>query len=253
MVYKKYMYRGGKKFGPYYFKSVRNKEGSVSSIYLGKKNPENNKFKILGVIILIFCAVSLLGYLSYNAFIVSDMPILEDSSEFSGSDNVISESSEEESILDSQPLDNDAAIPTEEGDTNRLPIPEEGGETDEINDISIDNPQEEISKNISDEINETDIDVPLDNTTGTNLSYINSTDIIEIPINVSVNETDEISKLEPDQQIGALISLVFEKGLNKAISLARSINNPAILDEFHDALIDRYYSELIKEKILKNN
>jgi len=193
LVYKKYMYRGGKKFGPYYFKSVRNKEGSVSSIYLGKKNPENNKFKILGVIILIFCAVSLLGYLSYNAFIVSDMPILEDSSEFSGSDNVISESSEEESILDSQPLDNDAAIPTEEGDTNRLPIPEEGGETDEINDISIDNPQEEISKNISDEINETDIDVPLDNTTGTNLSYINSTDIIEIPINVSVNETDEIS------------------------------------------------------------
>ena len=73
------------------------------------------------------------------------------------------------------------------------------------------------------------------------------------PPTATRDETDEISKLEPDQQIGALISLVFEKGLNKAISLARSINNPAILDEFHDALIDRYYDELIKEKILKNN
>ena len=36
MVYRKYIKRGGQKFGPYYFKSVRDKDGNVRSIYLGK-------------------------------------------------------------------------------------------------------------------------------------------------------------------------------------------------------------------------
>ncbi len=36
MVYKKYVKRGNKKFGPYYFKSIRDKEGNVQSMYLGK-------------------------------------------------------------------------------------------------------------------------------------------------------------------------------------------------------------------------
>ena len=65
------------------------------------------------------------------------------------------------------------------------------------------------------------------------------------------DETDEIIKLPPNQQVGALISLVFEKGIEKAVSIACSLDNPAILDEFHDVLIDRYYSELIEKNILK--
>lgn len=65
------------------------------------------------------------------------------------------------------------------------------------------------------------------------------------------DEVKEISKFPPSQQIGSLISLVFEKGLKEAISVAGSLDNPAILDEFHDTLVDRYYEELIKKKILK--
>lgn len=65
------------------------------------------------------------------------------------------------------------------------------------------------------------------------------------------DEAEEIKKLEPDQQVGALLSLVFEKGLYEAISVARKIGNPAILDEFHDTLVDRYYHMLIEKKILK--
>lgn len=34
------------------------------------------------------------------------------------------------------------------------------------------------------------------------------------------DEAEEIKKFEPDQQVGALISLVFEKGLLEAISVA---------------------------------
>jgi hypothetical protein len=72
-----------------------------------------------------------------------------------------------------------------------------------------------------------------------------------LPI-ASRDEAKEISKFPANQQVGALISLVFEKGLSEAISVAKAIDNPAILDEFHDLLVDRYYDELIKKKLLKS-
>ncbi|PIR71844.1 MAG: hypothetical protein CO145_00155 [Candidatus Nealsonbacteria bacterium CG_4_9_14_3_um_filter_37_13] len=65
------------------------------------------------------------------------------------------------------------------------------------------------------------------------------------------DEAEEIAKFESSQQVGALVSLVFEKGLLEAISVANALDNPAILDEFHDTLVDRYYERLIKEGILK--
>lgn len=65
------------------------------------------------------------------------------------------------------------------------------------------------------------------------------------------DETEEIEKFPPSQQVGALISLVFDKGLPKAISVAKALKNPAILDEFHDTLVDRYYQELVKKEIIK--
>ena len=65
------------------------------------------------------------------------------------------------------------------------------------------------------------------------------------------DEAEEISRFPLSQQIGSLVSLVLEKGLNEAISVARALDNPAVLDEFHDTLVDRYYEELIKRKLLK--
>jgi ATP-dependent 26S proteasome regulatory subunit len=65
------------------------------------------------------------------------------------------------------------------------------------------------------------------------------------------DEVEEVKKFPPSQQVGVLISLVFEKGLKNAISIANNINNPAILDEFHDVLVDRYYQELVEKDILK--
>jgi hypothetical protein len=65
------------------------------------------------------------------------------------------------------------------------------------------------------------------------------------------DEAKEIAKFEPSQQVGALVSLVFQKGLPQAISVVRALNNPAILDEFHDTLVDHYYKILLEKKILK--
>jgi hypothetical protein len=43
MVYKKYIKRGNKKFGPYYFKSIRDKNGKVRTLYLGNKPGSDEK------------------------------------------------------------------------------------------------------------------------------------------------------------------------------------------------------------------
>lgn len=65
------------------------------------------------------------------------------------------------------------------------------------------------------------------------------------------DEAKEIKNFSPPQQVGALIALVFEKGIKEAISVAKALDNPAILDEFHDVLVDRYYQILVEKGILK--
>ena len=65
------------------------------------------------------------------------------------------------------------------------------------------------------------------------------------------DEAKEIDKFPSNQQVGVLVSLVFEKGLGRAISVANQLDNPAIMDEFHDILADRYYKELVEKKIIK--
>lgn len=66
------------------------------------------------------------------------------------------------------------------------------------------------------------------------------------------DEADEIKKMEPNQQVGALISLVFEKGLKQAVSIAKNLD-PAIQDEFHDILIDRYYAALLEQGVVNQS
>lgn len=68
---------------------------------------------------------------------------------------------------------------------------------------------------------------------------------------VTRDEAKEIKDFPASHQVGALISLVFGKGLNHAVSVANALNNPAILDEFHDLLVDRYYNILVERKIIR--
>jgi len=54
----------------------------------------------------------------------------------------------------------------------------------------------------------------------------------------------------PDSQnqakVKELCQITFAKGLDAAIEEARKIDNPYILDEFHDALTNELYDKLIK-------
>jgi hypothetical protein len=70
-----------------------------------------------------------------------------------------------------------------------------------------------------------------------------------------IDEVKELKNLERDQQIGALIEITLEKGLEKGVALAQALskklNNPALLDEYHDVLVDRYFEILVEKGILK--
>lgn len=82
-------------------------------------------------------------------------------------------------------------------------------------------------------------------------SFIQNTPSIP-SISVAPQKIKQISQKKPDEQIEDLISIVFQqkRGLAKAIATAQQLNNPAILDQFHDTLIDRYYKLLVEKKII---
>ena len=52
-------------------------------------------------------------------------------------------------------------------------------------------------------------------------------------------------------EIEALIQIAFENGIGEAIQAAKAKNDPHLLDDFHDALIDRFYQKLIEAGKLK--
>lgn len=52
-------------------------------------------------------------------------------------------------------------------------------------------------------------------------------------------------------EIEALIQIAFDKGIAAAIKAAKTKNDPHILDDFHDALIDRFYQKLVEAGKLK--
>jgi len=75
LVYKKYITRGGKKFGPYYFKSVRTPNGKVKSVYLGTKNPEGKKFSFVtfSIVVALLFVFGFLGMFAYQGFNVAEV------------------------------------------------------------------------------------------------------------------------------------------------------------------------------------
>lgn len=81
------------------------------------------------------------------------------------------------------------------------------------------------------------------------LEKIKQTPDFAAPISTR-DETRELTSLPSSQQVGALISLALEQGLSRATEVARSLNSPAILDEFRDTLVDHYYDDLRKKGII---
>ncbi len=75
MVYKKYVKRGGKTFGPYYYESYRDSDGKVKTRYLENYKPRGisafskvSKKNVTGFgkYVLVFALVALLGFFAYS-------------------------------------------------------------------------------------------------------------------------------------------------------------------------------------------
>ena len=81
--------------------------------------------------------------------------------------------------------------------------------------------------------------------------------IAEIPIVSTVRQqvvqqTTVKLKNEPkERQIELLVQMVFDKGIVEAIEVAKNLDSPYLLDEFHDTLIDHLYDKLVIEGKLK--
>ncbi len=61
-------------------------------------------------------------------------------------------------------------------------------------------------------------------------------------------KTQAPQAIEADDQVKILCELAFQKGVDVALKSAQELNNPYVLDEFHDTLVDQLYERLISEK-----
>ncbi len=61
----------------------------------------------------------------------------------------------------------------------------------------------------------------------------------------------DIGEKEHAQIIDDLIGIALSKNLLTALKVAKAMNNPHLLDEFHDKLADKYYQKLLEERKLK--
>ena len=68
----------------------------------------------------------------------------------------------------------------------------------------------------------------------------------------ATSQTAKQIKEEPkERQVKLLIDLAFEKDLSHAVEVARRLDNPYLLDEFHDVIVDELYNKLVEEGKLK--
>jgi len=55
----------------------------------------------------------------------------------------------------------------------------------------------------------------------------------------------ELKRYEKTQQLKGLIDIAFQKGVSYAVQVAREMDNPFLLDELHDVMVDELKKELI--------
>jgi hypothetical protein len=59
-------------------------------------------------------------------------------------------------------------------------------------------------------------------------------------------DSGQIRPLEKNQQLKALVDLAFTKGVAHAVEVVRDLDNPYLIDEFHDTLVDEFRKALIE-------
>jgi len=61
----------------------------------------------------------------------------------------------------------------------------------------------------------------------------------------------KVMAMKKPKQVKTLIHLAFDKGLYHSVAVALRLDDPYILDEFHDTLVDELYNLLVKKGKLK--
>ena len=61
----------------------------------------------------------------------------------------------------------------------------------------------------------------------------------------------ELKGQKKERQIQLLTGLAFDKGVIHATEVAQKLDDPYILDEFHDTLVDELYNYLVEQGKLK--
>ncbi len=59
-------------------------------------------------------------------------------------------------------------------------------------------------------------------------------------------DVQKFKGVEKNQQLKSLVDLAFLKGVNYAIEVARNLDSPYLMDEFHDVLIDEFRQKLVE-------
>lgn len=60
-------------------------------------------------------------------------------------------------------------------------------------------------------------------------------------------DVKHIKKLEKNQQLKSLVDMAFGKGVSHAVEVVRNLENPYLMDEFHDVLVDELYKTLVEK------
>lgn len=71
----------------------------------------------------------------------------------------------------------------------------------------------------------------------------------------SVGAGTEIPSYLSDElrpKVQEFVRMAFEKSLNAAITMAKATQNPALIDAFHDMIVDELYTRLIEEGKLES-
>lgn len=64
---------------------------------------------------------------------------------------------------------------------------------------------------------------------------------------VIIQKAQEIKAQPKERQIQLLTELAFEKSVIEAVEIAKQLDSPYLLDEFHDILVDKLYDKLVEE------
>lgn len=78
------------------------------------------------------------------------------------------------------------------------------------------------------------------------LAALQSPVSVASPVVQVKEKAGELKRYEKTQQLKGLIDIAFQKGISYAVDVVKEMDNPFLMDELHDVLVDELRKELIE-------